>query len=433
MSGEPGVRCEAHTLAGDAAWLARFLRGFSALYGGGFSFRAAAHESQARLSQARAALEALERVNAPASAAELFAAVSVAGERAMLVFGRAALAAWLRENAFEPRYRQSPAVEKQMAEAAAPVRIFVSGDRSQVGKSTVCLGLVGALLRSGFQPGEIGYIKPATQCEKPQLIAKFCRQHGVDCCDIGPILFYSGFTREFLKGNTETSAELLARAKAKVDEIGRGKKVLVVDGVGYPAVGSICGVSNADVAATVQAPVVLVGKKGVGDAVDSFNLNACFFESKGVKVLGAIFNRLPLDGFYSLENCRASVTEYFSQCQPDKTVYGFIPELAALTDESTSQTTEAAADGSVGFITSAESALAQAVIDSFSASVDLKALLADAESFFESSTKERAIAATSLKGAGKRSAPQATSPAGPVKKSRQEIQAAAKAAGAEGG
>lgn len=82
------------------------------------------------------------------------------------------------------------------------------------------------------------------------------------------------------------------------------RKVVVIDGVGYPAVGSICGVSNAEVAATLDAPVLLVGKSGVGDAVDSFNLNSCFFEARGVRVLGGVFNRLSTQGFYSLEKCK---------------------------------------------------------------------------------------------------------------------------------
>jgi hypothetical protein len=42
----------------------------------------------------------------------------------------------------------------------------------------------------------------------------------------------------------------------------------------------------------------------VGDAVDSFNLNATFFRARGLRVLGAVFNRLPLEGFYALENCK---------------------------------------------------------------------------------------------------------------------------------
>lgn len=47
-----------------------------------------------------------------------------------------------------------------------------------------------------------------------------------------------------------------------------------------------------------------MGKSGVGDAVDSYNLNATFFESRGVRVLGAVFNRLPREGFYSVDQCR---------------------------------------------------------------------------------------------------------------------------------
>jgi AAA domain len=56
---------------------------------------------------------------------------------------------------------------------------------------------------------------------------------------------------------------------------------VIVDGVGYPSVGSICDLSNAHLAQALGAPVLLVGKSGVGDAVDSFNINTRFFESYG--------------------------------------------------------------------------------------------------------------------------------------------------------
>lgn len=90
-------------------------------------------------------------------------------------------------------------------------------------------------------------------------------------------------------------------------------QLVLIDGVGYPAVGSICGVSNADLAGALRSglddddnpvPVLLVGRPGVGDAVDSFNLNASFFRARGLRVLGAVFNRLPVEGFYSLEHCK---------------------------------------------------------------------------------------------------------------------------------
>ena len=52
----------------------------------------------------------------------------------------------------------------------------------------------------------------------------------------------------------------------------------------------------------------------MGDAIDSFNMNATFFEAHGVKVLGAVFNNLPDDtSYYSLENCKEAVLAYFKQ------------------------------------------------------------------------------------------------------------------------
>jgi hypothetical protein len=49
--------------------------------------------------------------------------------------------------------------------------------------------------------------------------------------------------------------------------------------------------------------------------------------TSGVEVLGGIFNKLPLEGFYSLEACREAVTSYFSQHGQQYCPYGFIPLL----------------------------------------------------------------------------------------------------------
>jgi hypothetical protein len=68
----------------------------------------------------------------------------------------------------------------------------------------------------------------------------------------------------------------------------RGRKVVVVDGVGFPAVGSIVGMSNAVLA---RAPVVLVCPRGVGNAVDSFNLARAL---EAPRVCKKIFKPFPL-------------------------------------------------------------------------------------------------------------------------------------------
>jgi hypothetical protein len=230
------------------------------------------------------------------------------------------------------------------------IRLFVAGDRSQVGKSSICLGLLGALLNSGkYAPADLAYIKPATQCEQTQLVEEFCKHRGITACvPVGPIVYYKGFTRAFLRGETgETSERLLEKARDSVDEVASNKKVVIIDGVGYPAVGSITGTDNASVAKICgrcfnaegstaalrsPAPVLLVGKSGVGDAVDSFNINATYFAYRDVPVIGAIFNKLSLDGFYSLSNCKDAVELYFGQSQPDRIAFGFIPEIPSLTN-----------------------------------------------------------------------------------------------------
>jgi hypothetical protein len=244
------------------------------------------------------------------------------------------------------------------------LRIFVAGDRSSAGKSSVCLGILGSLLNTGYSASELAYIKPATQSESTQLIEVYCKSVGIKCVPIGPLVYYRGFTRAFLAGETATTEHLLTDCGLAVDEVALGKRVVLVDGVGFPAVGSICGTDNASVSRACGYPfiagvdgnrssssssslissssnhgnerkpmgVVLVGGSGVGGAVDAFNLNATYFEMKHVPVLGAIFNKLSTEeGFYSLENCKQQVTAYFDQDTRHQAMgrrpFGFVPLL----------------------------------------------------------------------------------------------------------
>jgi dethiobiotin synthetase len=366
------------------------------------------------------------------------------------------------------------------------LRIFVSGDRSQVGKSTVCLGLLGALLARGMRAEDIAYIKPATQCEAPQLVGRFCAARGIACRPIGPIVYYSGFTRAFLAGETESSAEMLAAVQAACDELGQGRKVVVVDGVGYPAVGSITETSNAAVARALKAPVLLVGKKGVGDAVDSYVLNRAVFDLAGVPVLGSVFNRLEDDSsYYSLENCKAAVSSWFEQAAPDgQRAYGFLPQAPAMAaalaaaeaaagssgprpSNAADATAAAAAAGraaaSAGLSVEEDAAVASWVSE-FCRRVDVDALLADADSaasrgswaghdpahggggggggedeqmftrfsdfVTEMETEEDAAAAAAASGGGVKRGRGAAAGSGSAKRSRAEIQQLALQTGA---
>ena len=182
-------------------------------------------------------------------------------------------------------------------------------------------------------------------------INRFCNRLGIENCSIGPVVFYKGFTRAFLDGAADSTAVLLQKASDAVEEIALGKKFILIDGVGYPSVGSICGVSNAAVAKTVAAPVLLVCKSGVGDAVDSYNLNATYFESQGVRVLGGIFNKLDLEGFYSVESCKSAVSSYFRQYRHSHFPYGFMPKVeVSLSSTSGDEENECLIEGSYKFL-----------------------------------------------------------------------------------
>jgi hypothetical protein len=206
----------------------------------------------------------------------------------------------------------------------------------------------------GYHPEtDLAYIKPATQNESPQPVQLYCEVMGISCVPIGPIVFYRGFTRAFLAGETESTEALLAKVEETVDKLAQGKRVVIIDGVGFPAVGSICGTDNASVAMASGYPVVvvdddggggrrhrkppgvlLVGGSGVGGAVDAFNLNATYFERVNIPVMGALFNKLSLDGFYSLENCKQQVSSYFRQnphqIQLGRQAFGFVPLVAGI-------------------------------------------------------------------------------------------------------
>jgi len=249
----------------------------------------------------------------------------------------------------------------------------------------VSLGLLVALLDAGFLPHEVAYIKPATQCVSSTLVARFCEDQGIACEHIGPVVYYRGFTRKQLDNPDGRSSDaLVAQCSEAVSRISKGKRITVIDGVGYPSVGSIVGCSSADIAVACAAPVLLVGKPGVGDAVDSFNLCARFFEAQAVPVLGAIFNRLSPSGFYSLDSCRRYVCKYMALSRPRQRVYGMLPTHDTLgtlgAEEACGLSFERPkVPPSAGPMTEQDRAAVAVLSTLFRQHVDLKQLLADLE------------------------------------------------------
>jgi len=275
-----------------------------------------------------------------------------------------------------------------------PLRLMVVGAAgSGAGKSTVCLSILANLLETGrYQPEDIAYIKPCTQGIQPTLVAKWCQTNGVPYRHVGPVVFFRGFTKAFLEGSlnqedyvnpevlnemvtAETGngeaqqlfedpslfRELYTRTLRKwikdaVDEISANKKFVLIDGVGYPGVGSICGVCNGTVARVCKANVLILGKAGLGDCIDSWNVARTYMEeqlksattinseqSSKSRVLGLLVTRVRTNGEMKKTQ---SVPLYFNSSTKinNYQCYGIIREQEDLFKEASSGDTSLADD-----------------------------------------------------------------------------------------
>jgi len=269
--------------------------------------------------------------------------------------------------------------------------LFVSGDRSGVGKSSICLGLLGSFLSMGFPPNFLAYIKPCTQCEDIQLVSKYCEAKGIAHQGKGPIVFYQGFTTECIdEENPEKGVQQrLEKVTEAIRQISAGKRIVIVDGVGYPAVGSVSGVSNAQIARAIGAPVLMVGRPGLGNAIDSFNLNLAYFENFGVEVLGGIWNNIPeMESYHTYENCKEYVTKYYRKFNPKIGIYGHVQRNVNQWDFKVKHDHGVACilretKSNLAFEESEEK-LSEEIVEWQKKFVDTKALLSDLEKYYQS-------------------------------------------------
>ena len=89
---------------------------------------------------------------------------------------------------------------------------------------------------------------------------------------------------------------------------------------------------DADVANACGAAVLLVGKEGLGDCVDTYCLNAGLFEQRGVRVLGIIINRVQ-DSAKLIEKTQL-VRTYFERHRPEQKVYALLKGSLSATSRS---------------------------------------------------------------------------------------------------
>lgn len=189
---------------------------------------------------------------------------------------------------------------------------FVAATGQNVGKTTVCLGLVAALLK---RKKKVGFMKPVGQeqqetetgvhVDKDVVLFKNYFKLKSSYEEMSPVLFPRGFTRDYLDGKV-VHRELTQKIIASFQKIQERCSLTVVEGTGHTGVGSVVDLNNAQVASLLGVKTILVASGGLGSSLDDLALNITMCQRFSVPIAGVILNRV-------LEEKRAMVLTYMEK------------------------------------------------------------------------------------------------------------------------
>jgi BioD-like phosphotransacetylase family protein len=175
-------------------------------------------------------------------------------------------------------------------------RIYVAATRQNHGKTVVSVGLLSALLK---RFDRVGYIKPVgqqfrlvdgVQVDKDAILMKTAYKLEENWEDMSPIAVPQGFTQNYiLHGDPQVLRDKVLDA---FNRVAKDKEIVVIEGTGHAGVGSVFDMSNAQVARLLKAQVVLVTSGGIGQPIDEIVLNKPTFDMEGVRIVGAIINKV---------------------------------------------------------------------------------------------------------------------------------------------
>lgn len=188
--------------------------------------------------------------------------------------------------------------------------IFIGATGQNVGKTTLCLGIIAGLQK---RYSRVGFIKPVGQqhvsvgekirVDKDAVLFKHYFGLSSQWNDISPVIVPAGFTRSFLDGK-ENESKLLKNIQTSFRKIEQDHDYTVVEGTGHIGVGSIINLNNARVAAELGLDMVIIASGGLGSAYDELALNIATCKQHGVSVRGVILNRV-------IDAKREMILDYF--------------------------------------------------------------------------------------------------------------------------
>ena len=176
--------------------------------------------------------------------------------------------------------------------------LYLAATGQNRGKTTASLGLLDGFRRRGLHTG---FMKPVGQrtvmldgapADEDALLMRTTFDLPEPFTVMSPVHIPRGFTKAYIAG--EVVEDLGARIVTAHREFA-DHDILLIEGTGHAGVGAVIGLSNATVASMLRAPAVIVSEGGVGRPIDEIVLNASHFAAHGVRVAGALVNKVRID------------------------------------------------------------------------------------------------------------------------------------------
>ena len=176
--------------------------------------------------------------------------------------------------------------------------VYLAATGQNRGKTTLSIGVMDGFLRRGLSTG---FIKPVGQrtviedgvpADEDAVLMKSVFDLAEPLEQMSPIHIPRGFTKSYIDG--KVVEDLPSRIRAAHATFAADRDMLLIEGTGHAGVGAVIGLSNAQVAAMLGSPAVIVSEGGVGRPIDEIVLNKALFERSGVQVAGAIVNKVDL-------------------------------------------------------------------------------------------------------------------------------------------
>jgi hypothetical protein len=184
-------------------------------------------------------------------------------------------------------------------------QVYLAATGQNRGKTTTSIGLLDGFLRRDL---DTRFIKPVGQrtiledgvpADEDAVLLRNVFGLTDPMTVMSPVHIPRGFTKSYING--DIVEDLGARIRVAHRAVSRGGEILLIEGTGHAGVGAVIGLSNATVAAMLGAPAIIVSEGGVGRPIDEIVLNASHFASHGVRVAGAIVNKVDLDAQPGIE------------------------------------------------------------------------------------------------------------------------------------